>query len=371
MSPAQIEIQLVAAVVAAACALPGTFLVLRRMSMMSDAVSHAILPGIVVGVLLIGSLHSPLLIVAAALTGLLTAALVEALNNTGQVKEDAAIGIVFPILFSIGVLLIAKFAGDMHLDTEAVLLGELAFAPFNRFTAFGADLGPQALWVMGSMLGLNALFLGAFYKELKLATFDPGLAASLGFQPRTLHYVLMGLVSLTAVSAFDAVGSILVVALMVGPPATAYLLTSRLPTMLGLSAGLGVLNAVIGYWGAHLFDVSIAGMMATTTGLTFGLAFIAAPRRGLVAQWRRHRRQRWVFAEQMLAIHLRQHENTPEAARECRIEHLEEHLNWEASYAKRVVRHALANNTVRREHGRLFLTDEGRTVAQEAATRPH
>ena len=369
MSLAQIEIQLIAAVVAAACALPGTFLVLRRMAMMSDAISHAILPGIVVGVLLIGSLHSPLLIGAAALTGLLTAALVETINNTGQVKEDAAIGIVFPILFSLGVILIAKFAGDMHLDTDAVLLGELAFAPFNRFTAAGLDLGPQALWIMGGVLVLNAGVLGLFYKELKLATFDPGLAASLGLSPRLLHYALMGLVSLTAVSAFDAVGSILVVALMVGPPATAYLLTERLPQMIGLSAGIGVLNAVLGYWGAHGLDASIAGSMATTTGLVFGLALLLAPRRGLVAQWSRERHQKWQFAEQMLTIHLRQHEDTPEAERECRVSHLQEHLGWDAGFAERVVRHALTNNTVRRQNGHLRLTDKGREVAQEAATR--
>ena len=369
MSVAQIEIQLVAAVVAVACALPGVFLVLRRMAMMSDAISHAILPGIVVGVFVVGSLHSPLLIVAAALTGLLTAALVETINNTGQVKEDAAIGIVFPVLFSVGVILIAKFAGDMHLDTDAVLLGELAFAPFNRFTAFGLDFGPQALWTMGGVLLLNVLFLALFYKELKLATFDPGLAASLGFRPKTLHYALMALVSLTAVSAFDAVGSILVVALMVGPPMTAYLLTDRLDWMIGGSALIGVVNAVTGYWGAHLLDVSIAGAMATTTGLAFGIALFAAPERGLIAQWQRHRRQRWQFAEQMLAIHLRQHENTPEAARECRVDHLQEHLGWDASYAERVVDYADANGSIRRENGRLFLTDDGRVVAQEAATR--
>lgn len=369
MSAAQIEIQLVAVVVAVACALPGVFLVLRRMAMMSDAISHAILPGLVVGVLLIGSLHSPLLIVAAALTGLLTTVLVEAINNTGQVKEDAAIGIVFPVLFSLGVVLIAKFAGDMHLDTEAVLLGEVAFAPFNRFTAMGYDLGPQALWVMGTVLVLNALFLALFYKELKLATFDPNLAASLGFRPRVLHYALMGLVSLTAVSAFDAVGSILVVALMVGPPVTAYLLTDRLDGMIGLSAGIGLLNAVIGYWGAHLMDASIAGAMASTTGIAFGIVLFAAPKRGLIAQWRRRRRQRWQFAEEMLAIHLRQHENTPAAERECRMDHLQDHLGWDADYARRVVAHATSNGSVHRENGRLSLTEQGRAVAQKAATR--
>jgi manganese/zinc/iron transport system permease protein len=369
MSVTQLEIQLVAMVVAVACALPGTFLVLRGMAMMSDAISHAILPGIVAGVLLVGSLHSPLLIVAAAGTGLLTTVLVEAIHDTGRVKEDAAIGIVFPVLFSLGVILIAKFAGDMHLDTDAVLLGELAFAPFNRLTAAGLDLGPQALWVMGTVLVLNALFLGLFHKELKLATFDPGLAASLGFRPRALHYALMGLVSLTAVSAFDAVGSILVVALMVGPPASAYLLTDRLDAMIGFSAGIGVLNALLGYWGAHWLDASIAGAMATTTGLVFGIVWLGAPGRGLLAQWRRRRRQRWQFAEEMLAVHLRQHEDTPEAARECRVDHLQEHLGWDAAYAERVVAYATARDTVRRENGRLRLTDEGRTVAQRAATR--
>ncbi len=369
MSAAQIEIQMVAAVVAVACALPGAFLVLRGMAMMSDAISHAILPGIVAGVLLTGSLHSPFLILAAALTGLLTTVLVETINNTGQVKEDAAIGIVFPVLFSLGVVMIAKFAGDMHLDTDAVLLGELAFAPFNRFTVFGYDLGPQALWIMGSVLAVNAFFLLLFYKELKLATFDPSLASSLGFRPRPLHYALMGLVSLTAVSAFDAVGSILVVALMVGPPATGYLLTDRLDVLIGLSAGIGIGNAVLGYWGAHLLDASIAGAMATTTGIAFGAAVMCAPKRGLVAQWRRRRRQRWTFAEQMLSIHLRQHENTPEANRECRIEHLQEHLNWEPDFAQRVVSYASKKGTIRRENGHLSLTEDGRAVAQDAATR--
>lgn len=369
MSIAQLEIQLIATLVAVACALPGVFLVLRRMSMMSDAISHAILPGIVVGVFVVGNLHSPLLIGAAALTGLLTAILVEGLHDTGQVREDAAIGIVFPVLFSIGVILIAFYAGDIHLDTHVVLLGELAFAPFDRFVAFGTDLGPRALWVMGGVLLLNGLFLSLFYKELKLATFDENLAATLGFRPRLLHYALMGIVSITAVSAFDAVGSILVVALMVGPPATAYLLTDRLSTMIGLSALFGALSAILGYWLAHALDVSIAGAMATTTGLSFALVWVLAPERGLLAQWRRQRRQRWRFAEQMLAIHLRHHENTPEAARECRVEHLQEHLDWEASFAKRVVSRAEANGSVERHNGRLTLTEEGRSIAQEAATR--
>ncbi|WP_022836695.1 metal ABC transporter permease [Salisaeta longa] len=369
MTALQLEIQLVAIVVAVACALPGVFLILRRMAMMSDAISHAILPGIVVGFFITESLGSPLLIVAAGLTGLLTVALVELIERTKLVKEDAAIGIVFPVLFSIGVILIARYAGDVHLDTDAVLLGELAFAPFDRFTAFGLDLGPRALWVMGAALGLNALFLLLFYKELKLATFDAGLAATLGFLPGLLHYALMGLVSLTAVSAFDAVGSILVVALMVGPPATAYLLTDRLNWMIGISAGVGALGAVGGYWLAHALDASIAGAMATATGLIFGAAVLFAPGRGVVARVRLRNRQTWRFAEQMLTIHLLQHENTPQAQRECRVAHLQEHLNWDAPFAEKVVNRGTRRGTVERRGPYLALTDDGRALAQDALER--
>jgi manganese/zinc/iron transport system permease protein len=259
MSTAQIEIQLIASVVAVACALPGVFLVLRRMAMMSDAISHTVLLGIVIGFFITKDLTSPLLILGAAATGVLTVSLVEVMHRTRLVKEDAAIGLVFPMLFSLAVILISRYAGDVHLDSDAVLLGELAFAPFDRFVVLGYDLGPKALYVMGGILILNLLFIVLFYKELKLATFDVGLAAALGFSPGLIHYALMTLVSVTAVGAFDAVGSILVVALMIGPPAAAYLLTDRLPRLIGLSALIGVLSAGSGYWLAHALDASIAG----------------------------------------------------------------------------------------------------------------
>ena len=366
MTDVQLEIQLVAVVVAAACALPGVFLVLRGMAMMSDAISHAILPGIVVAFFVTGDLGSPLLILGAALTGVLTVALVELINRTRLVKEDAAIGLVFPALFSIGVILIARFAGDVHLDTDAVLLGELAFVPFDRLTAGGLDLGPKALYVTGAAGLANALFIALFYKELKLATFDAGLAAALGFVPGVLHYALMALVSVTAVAAFDAVGSILVVALMVGPPAAAHLLTDRLARMIGLSVGLGALSAVGGYWMAHALDASIAGSMATVVGLVFFAAFLFAPGRGVAAVLRRRRQQRWTFAQKMLAIHLLHHEGSPEAAQESRVAHLQEHLQWAPDFAARVVRLARENALVERTNGHLVLTEAGRRLAQEA-----
>lgn len=365
MTDVQLEIQLVAVVVAAACALPGVFLVLRQMAMMSDAISHAILPGIVVAFFLTHDLNSPLLILGAALTGVLTVALVELLNRTRLVKEDAAMGLVFPVLFSIGVILIARYAGDIHLDTDAVLLGELAFVPFDRLMIGNLDWGPKALYMMGAVGILNALFLLVFYKELKLATFDAGLAAALGFLPGVLHYALMGLVSVTAVAAFDAVGSILVVALMVGPPATAHLLTDRLARMIGLSVGIGVVSALGGYWMAHLLDASIAGSMATMVGVCFGAAFLFAPYRGVVAVLRRRAQQRWTFAQKMLTIHLLHHEGLPEADEESRVVHLQEHLQWEATFAQRVVQLALKDRLVIQTNGHLALTEAGRHLASE------
>jgi manganese/zinc/iron transport system permease protein len=359
-----LEIQLIASVVAVACALPGVFLVLRRMAMMSDAISHTVLLGIVIGFFIVEDLNSPFLILGAALTGVLTVSLVELLNRTGLVREDAAIGLVFPALFSLAVILISRYAGDVHLDTDAVLLGELAFAPFERFEPFGVDIGPISLYVMGGILLLNLLFILLFYKELKLATFDPGLAAALGFSPAAIHYGLMTMVSITAVGAFDTVGSILVVALMVAPPVSAYLLTDRLPRMLGLSALFGVLSALGGYWLARALDANIAGSMATMAGLLFGLVFLLAPERGLVALARRRARQKWTFAQTMLAIHLLNHEGSPEAAEENRVAHLSEHLRWEPGFAQRVVRLAEREGLVVRQNGHLALTETGRDVAR-------
>ena len=366
MSEAQLEIQAVAVVTAVACALPGCFLVLRRTAMVSDAISHSVLLGIVLAFFVVESLTSPLLVLGAAVIGLLTVVLVELLKSTGLVREDTAIGLVFPALFSLGVILVSRYAGDVHLDTDAVLLGDLAFAPLDRLIVAGWDLGPRSLVVMAAILAVNAAAILLFWKELKLATFDASLARTLGFSPTLVHYGLMAIVSVTAVGAFNAVGSILVVALMIGPPATAYLLTDRLSTMVALSAAGGAAAAVGGYWAAHWVDASIAGMIATAAGLEFLLAFLFAPSRGLVAIARRRARQRVRFAETMLAIHLLHHEGTPEAAAESRVAHLRDSLRWDDDFADRIVRNAARHGLVSRDDGRLALTDRGREEAAAA-----
>jgi manganese/zinc/iron transport system permease protein len=369
MSPYQLEILLIASTVAASCAIVGAFLVLRRMSLMSDAISHAILAGIVLAFFVVESTSSPLLLVAATATGVLTVVLVEALVRTGLVKEDAAIGLAFPLLFSVGVILISRYAANVHLDIDAVLLGELAFAPFERAIINGVDLGPRALWLAGAVLLAGLAFVILFYKELKLATFDAGLAAALGFSPALIHYGLMTLVSITAVSSFEAVGSVLVVALMIAPPATAYLLTDRLPVMLGLGVAIGIASALLGYLLAYLLDASIAGSMATATGALFTLALIFAPQRGLLGSWLRRRRQRYQFAGEMLLVHLSQHEGEPESQVEASLDHLARHLRWRPAFSARVVAYLTGQHLARRENGFLALTERGRAVAKDVMVR--
>jgi manganese/zinc/iron transport system permease protein len=366
----ELEIQLIAVVVAVACSLSGVFLVLRRLALMSDAISHTVLLGIVLVYFLTRDITSPFLVLGASLMGVATVWLVELLRRTRLVREDASIGLVFTALFSVAVILISRYAGSVHLDTDAVLLGEIAFAPFRRLVVAGTDLGPRTLWVMGGVLLLNVTFVSLLYKELKLSTFDPGLAAALGFSPVLLHYAFMALVSITAVGAFDAVGSILVVALMIAPPATAYLLSDRLPVVLLLSAVVATAAALLGFWTAWIIDASIAGCMAAAAGLLFMIAFLLAPQRGVISVVRRRERQRWEFARLMLAIHLLHHEGTPQYEAESREEHLGEHLRWDPAFARRVVREAEgAELLARRADGRLVLTAHGRETAAGAMFR--
>ena len=366
MTSGQVEIQLIAVATAVACSLVGVFLVLRRLALVSDAISHSILLGIVLGFFATGTTTSPLLVVGAALVGVLTVALVELVHRTRLVKEDAAIGLVFPALFSIGVILVARYADAVHLDVDAVLLGELAFAPFDRLVLWGWDFGPVSLVLMTAILAVDVAAVALFWKELKLSTFDPALGLALGFAPGLVHYGLMALVSVTAVGSFSAVGSILVVALMIAPAATAYLLTDGLLWMTAIAAAAGAGSALGGYWLAYALDASIAGSMAVASGALFGLAWAFAPGRGLLAAARRRARQRLEFAGTMLAIHLANHEGTAAEAVESRVEHLREHLRWTPDFAGRVVRGAERRGLVVRADGRLLLTERGRAVARQA-----
>lgn len=364
MSSAQIEIQLIASLVAIACAIPGTFLVLRKMAMISDAISHSILPGIVIGFFITQDLNSPLLILLAALTGIITVVLVEYIQKTGLVKEDTAIGLVFPILFSIGVIMIAKNANDVHLDVDAVLLGELAFASFDRMLVYGMDVGPKSLWIIGTILLVTVALLIAFFKELKVSTFDAGLAASMGFSPAIIHYGLMTVSSVTTVGAFDAVGAILVVALMISPAATAYLLTNNLKRMLIYAVCFGVFSAISGYWLAHFLDASIAGSITTMLGLLFLAVYLFASNKGVIAVMYREKQQRIEVSLLAFLLHLKNHIEKSER----HINHLNEHINWQKVRSKTVLDLALKNNMIQIDNSIVSLTDKGEDFTSKAIT---
>lgn len=362
MTDAQLEIQLIAALVAIACAIPGVFLILRRMAMISDAISHSILPGIVIGFFITQDLNSPVLILLAALTGVITVILVEFIQKTNLVKEDTAMGLVFPALFSIGVILIAKNANDVHLDIDAVLLGELAFAPFDRLIMGQTDMGPKSLWVIGSILLTTLTLLLLFFKEIKLSTFDKGLATTLGFSPLILHYGLMTVSSVTIVGAFDAVGAVLVVALIITPAATAYLLTNNLKKMLVLSCCFGVFSAITGYWAANFLDASIAGSMTTMLGILFLFVYLFAPNQGVFSVLYREKQQLLEVSLLVFLLHLQNH-NEPE---EHHVNHLQEHINWDQVKAKTVLELATKNNLITISNNNVFLTEKGNQFTDEA-----
>lgn len=256
---------------AAACGLIGSFLVIRQQAMLGDAISHAVLPGLVIAFLISGSRDVMPMVLGAAAMGLLTTWLTELLSRTGRLYRDAALGIVFTLLFAIGVVLVSVFTGQVDLDQECVLYGEIAYTPFDRWIVGGVDRGPRPVWILGGALLINILFIMLCYRPLLICSFDPRLARALGIRERLWHYLLMTVVSLTVVAAFESVGAILVVAMLIIPGATASLVTSRLPLLLLVALLVGIVSAGGGYLLASGLDASIAGSMSVVAGLLFAL----------------------------------------------------------------------------------------------------
>jgi manganese/zinc/iron transport system permease protein len=352
------------ALVGVAASLLGPFLVLRRNSMLADAISHSIVFGIVIVWLLFRQASGPAQIVGAALTGVLTVVLIEMLASTRRVKNDAAIGLVFPALFSVGVLLLNLYARDVHIDTHTVLLGEIGFVWLDT-VGLGGLVVPRSLLSMAALTLVNLAFVTLLYKELKLATFDEGLARSLGFRPALMFYLLLTLTSSTAVAAFDAVGAILFVAFIIVPPGAAYLLTDRLWRMILYGVVISLLSSIAGYLLAVAWNVSIGGMMALVTGGFLLLALAFGPRYGLIAQELRRRRQRSRNDRRALVIHLYNHERSPDREQESDPAALREHLRWSEARARRILRRSLEQRLVELEGPLIRLTAAGRSLARE------
>lgn len=336
------------------CGVIGSFLVLRQMSMIADAISHSVLLGIVLGYFIAGDLDSPALILGAAAFGIITVWATEALTKTGLIENDDAIGIVYPFFFAIAVILITRYASNVHLDTDVVLTGEVILAPLNRVDVFGFSI-PKALYEIIVLMVLNFIFISVFFKELKLTTFDEQYAKIAGFQATILFYALMTLISVTTVVSFDAIGAILVVAFLVGPGASAYLICKDLKQMLLVAALYGAFNATIGYLLGIIFNVSLGGMAATVTGISFFVTFLFH-REGLITSLIvRHRRSKQLKRDLVL-LHISSHTLLGEEKEELKVGTLDQHFKW----SKKEVRHVLSDLF----DDQLIYIDESRQVYQ-------
>ena len=268
--------------VAASCGILGVFLMLRKMSMVGDAISHAVLPGIVIAYLISGSRNSEIMLLAAALTGVLASVIIEWLYRKARVQSDASTGITFTLLFAIGVILISRYAGQVDIDQDCVLFGEIALIPLDLWrTDSGLELGPRAIWLLSANFLLVLAFVLKGYRGLFITTFDAAFAAGIGISTAFWHYSLMSFVSLTTVFSFEAVGAILVVAFLVIPPATAYLLSNDLRRILLYAVLVGVSSAISGYYFAVYLNSSVAASMAVASGVHFLLALLFSPTSGL------------------------------------------------------------------------------------------
>ena len=345
---------------ATSCALLSPFLVLRKLSMVSDAISHSVLLGIVLAFFIVKDVGSPLLIAGAALFGVITVFAVEFLSGTGLVKNDDAVGIVFPMFFALAVVLITKFARNVHLDTDIVLMGEVIIAPLNRTEFLGMDL-PKAFVQMGILFIVNLLFIIIFFKELKITTFDKGFAKLAGFSSVALFYALMTLSSLTAVTAFDAVGAILVVSFLITPGAAAYLISKDLKVMIAISVGYAVINSIIGYVLSLLMNVSMSGMTAAVAGVTFLITFLFNKEGLITAIFIRLKRKSELKPELFLT-HIGNHSGKKEELEELGLGSIRDHLKWKQAEVDKIAGRLIRRGLIRIDIGKNIydLTEKGR-----------
>ena len=348
-----------------ACAVLGVFLVLRRLSMVSDAISHSVLLGIVIGYFVTKDIGSVLLIIGASLFGVLTTVCIELLIKSKRVTEDASVGIIFPLFFSIAVILITRYARNVHLDTEVVLIGEIILAPLHRINFLGLSL-PKALVQMVFVLLINIVFIAVFFRKLKISSFDPVYAGVAGIAGAGLYYVFMALVSFTAVSAFESVGAILTISFFISPAASAYLISKDLKITIFLAAVYAVVNSCIGYFLAVKFNVSMSGMCALVSGLTFMITIAVYPG-GIITKIIRYIKNKNRFSRELLILHIDNHTGKKNALGELGYSTIREHIAWSDSKLKYVLDKLIKKGYVYRakERGVYSLTETGKKLSDD------
>ncbi len=332
-----IEVLLVILMTSLACAVLGPFLVLQKLSMTADALSHSVLLGIVIAFIGVQDLNSPWLFIGASLFGLLTVYVVETIANKYRVKKDDALGIIFPMFFSLAVILISRLFRNAHLDVDIVLMGNPLFAPFIRL--FGL---PKSFVVMLALFIVNMAFVIWFYQPLKITSFDPKYARLKGIRTGYLFYGLMTLTSLTTVTAFDSVGAILVISFLVAPGACACLVTKNLKYTIVASLLFAISSSVLGFLIANMWNVSIAGM-CSFIGLVQGVLVVLFHKNGWLSKKIQRAKQRKVVYQDLFLMHLYHH---PGNQQEVGIDSIKTHLNWSSKRTRQTIQSLLKLNWI-------------------------
>lgn len=312
--------------VAVSTSLLGVFLVLRGQSMLADAISHAVLLGIVLTLFFVHDLGSPLLILGAAIFGVITVLAIEALSKSPHIRRDDAIGTVFPIFFSLAIILINTFFKRAHVDTEAILMGEVLFAELDTVMLFGLTI-PRSLLSTSVVMLINLSVIGLFYTPFKFTFFDESFSRLKGLPVAGLSLLFIVLTSVTTVASFEAVGSILVLAMFITPSAAAFLFTKSLRTMFLLSVSLSCASVVVATHLAFALNVSISGMIAGVDLLIYLIALLFNPN-GIIPTMHRRRKLRMRIRMESFLIHLSHHDKTADARVENCVSEIHNHLNW-------------------------------------------
>lgn len=265
------------------CSLIGVFISLRKMAMLMDAISHTVLLGVVLVYLITKDINSPFLIIGASLICVLTVCLIEILSNT-KIEKGAAIGLIFPLFFSIGVLIMDRELKNSQISVNSALFGKLEFIIFQRFKINDFDLGPLALYIALIIAIITTVFILFFYKELKLISFDEIFAKTSGVSVLIVHYLFLSLISITAVASFNVIGVILVISLIIGPSITSLLFTKDLKKTIYLSIVIGIFNSLLGYTIAFKYDIAISGVVSS---VNIGVFLLALFVRGMNEYYRR------------------------------------------------------------------------------------
>ncbi|WP_323847598.1 MAG: metal ABC transporter permease [Phytoplasma sp.] len=331
----------------------GVFLILKKVSMVIDAISHSVLLGIVIAYLFVKNLNSPFLIFGATLVGILTVYLIELISKNKKISKDAAIGIIFTFFFSLAIIIISIYIRDIHIDTDAVFLGNIELTHISQ------------LYKIIPILILNLCFVIIFFKELKIFIFDSHLANALGFSSLLINYCLMTLVSLTAVISFDIVGSIMAIVCMIGPAATSILLTKKLFNCWLLSLWLSFVSTSLGYYLGIYFDLPVSGLISVVILVMFLLVLLFEPRNGLIAKIIKNYFHKKTFMIILLLMHL---ENHLKQNIKNYIHDIQSDLKWSSERYQKCLKKAIREKYIIKKNQELIITDAGRNYLYQKNT---